>query len=288
MSTTPSNSWTLGHLRPWSFSFAASCLDVFVLIAFMCAYIFGCCINLDGVIFGMCMYPSFLTVSLPMIRYPLASMTRNAASLGAWHPMRSTALHDPVVATGESPYPVIITICSSRQWCPNIDLHMYQGMMLHPDPLSTSQSNLWTCALGCVANHSGLMCLLSSCLLRLFTCIVFMWWNVTPCNPLFEDGLCCVVYGCCSHVPAVACALSSWTFDGCLLFTSFVLPTSFFNVQLPLECPFFPQLYHSVSLAGYSSFGWKCCFTAVAGLVHTLTSVFCRWSFPLVFCLHHV
>ena len=33
---------------------------------------------------------------------------------------------------------------------------------------------------------------------------------------------------------------------------------------------------------------WSCCSTAVAGLAHTLTSVFCRWSLPVVFHLHHV
>ena len=42
--------------------------------------------------------------------------------------------------------------------------------MLQPAPVSILQLNWWTCASGCAVNHSGLMCLLSSCLLRLFTC----------------------------------------------------------------------------------------------------------------------
>ena len=110
------------HLRPWSLSFGVSCLGVFMLIAFRCTCTFGCCINLGWVIFGLCMYPSFLAVSLPMIRYPLVSMTWNMAFLGTWHQVRSTALHNPAVVTIESPYVVIILIGNSGLWSPKIDL----------------------------------------------------------------------------------------------------------------------------------------------------------------------
>ena len=118
--------------------------------------------------------------------------------------------------------------------------------MLHPAAVSTLQSNLWTYALGCLVNNSGLMCLLFSCLLRLFTCTILMWWKITPYGPLCRGQLCHAVYGCCSHVPVAACAFSLWTFAGfSFLFISFAQPTSFssfFSLQLPLEVSLPPTL----------------------------------------------
>ena len=154
--------------------------------------------------------------------------------------------------------------------------------MLQPAPMSTSQSNLWTCAMWYVVNHSGLMCL-SSCLLRLFTCTVFTWWNVAPYNSLCVGGLCCAMYGCCSHVPPVTCAFRLWTFIGfCFLFASFVLPISLYSFPL-----------RTLVTLGISDGAllfqlWRCCFTRVAGLANTLTSVFLSLSFPVWFHLHHV
>ena len=94
--------------------------------------------------------PLFLTVSLPLIRYLLVSMTVNTAFLGTWHPVRSTAVHNPVVVTSESPYSVIIILAGLSLWSPKIDLWMHRSMMMHAAPVSTLQSNLWICALECL------------------------------------------------------------------------------------------------------------------------------------------
>ena len=122
MSFTPSSSWTLRLLRPLSFSLAASWLVIFVFIAFRCACIFGCCDNFGGEIFTKSMYPIFLTGSLPRIRYPLVSVTWNMAFLGTWHPVRSAPVHDPVLATSESLYPMMMIIGSSSLMSLKIDL----------------------------------------------------------------------------------------------------------------------------------------------------------------------
>ena len=42
--------------------------------------------------------------------------------LSTWHQVRSTTVHNPVLATGESPYPVMIIVGGSGLLSLNIDL----------------------------------------------------------------------------------------------------------------------------------------------------------------------
>ena len=57
--------WTTGPLDVSYLDPSHSCLDIFVLITFRCTCVFCCCVNFRAVIFRKCMYPIFLTVSLP-------------------------------------------------------------------------------------------------------------------------------------------------------------------------------------------------------------------------------
>ena len=131
---------------------------------------------------------------------------------------------------------------------------MYRSMMLQPAPMSTSQSNLWTCAMWYVVNHSGLMCL-SSCLLRLFTCTVFTWWNVAPYNSLCVVG--CVVP--CMAVAAMFLLLPVPSDYGLSLASAFFLHLLF--------CPF-PYILSPSHTCNTWYLWWGTPFPVVKVLLH--------------------
>ena len=164
--------------------------------------------------------------------------------------------------------------------------------MLHPAPVSTSQSNLWTCALGYVTNHSGMMCFCHpaywGCSLALSSC----GGTLLPTILFVRMG--CVV----SYMAIVAMflllpvplahGLSLASAFFCIFCSTHFL-LLFLWAAAFLEVSLLPTIVTlSISSWALLLWVWRYCSTAVAGPVCTLTSVSYRWSFPIVFHLHDV
>ena len=104
----------------------------------------------------------------------------------------------------------------------------------------------------------------------------FLWRSVAVyCTWLLCPGFCCANI-------FIPCTLNWFLYFSCILGSACFI---FFLLwpALPLKCPFFSQLQHSVSSVGQSSLVWWQFPTEVAGLAHTLTSFFCSCSILAVF-----